>query len=60
MNPEQIKSFLGFVAEALPACQEKIVVLTMLGNLHAGVSNGPLADHAQRIAQQMLADLKSP
>ena len=42
----------------LPDCVEKVVLLTMVGNLHANVSNEPFMELAISVAKQMLADLQ--
>lgn len=57
---QTIKEALDRFAKELPDCYEKCVILTMLGNLHCGVSNKPLADHTNNIAQQMLTEITTP
>lgn len=56
MTTEQIKQLHTF-AQTLPDDYEKVVILVLLGNLYAGVSNEPLAILARNIAKQIRKDL---
>lgn len=49
---------LDSAADALPKCHEKVIILTMIANLYAGVSNETLSGHAARISQQILNDIR--
>ena len=50
-------SALKLAEENLPDSFEKIVVLAMIGNIYAGVSNEPLSTKACSIARQILEDI---
>jgi hypothetical protein len=59
MDINTIKESLKKLADELPDCPEKVVVLVMTANLCCGVSNQPMADKARSIAHQILAEISA-
>ncbi len=57
MDPKKVVEILTAAEQALPEGPEKIVLLVMRGNLLCGAGNTPLAQKAQEIAIQILADI---
>lgn len=61
MTPDQerVIEVLKKAYDELPECFEQVVLCTMIGNIYGGASNEPLAEHAAKIARQMLREMRS-